>query len=219
MTALATAAGPSLAAVAVRVLAATLRVRVAGAEGLVPLWQAGRPVIYAIWHGRILLAPWAGAWLQRTRGARPVTVLASRSRDGELFSRYAGRFGLRVVRGSSSRGGAAGLRGLLGVLRDGHDVAIAPDGPRGPCGRVRSGLVSLAMLSGAPVVPLAVAGRPARRLPTWDALLVPLPLARCAVVLGEPVLLARTADRERARGELERALDRVTAAADRMVAA
>jgi lysophospholipid acyltransferase (LPLAT)-like uncharacterized protein len=216
-TTLLTTVGPGLGAVAVRALGATLRLAVSGAEGLLPCWRAGRPLIYAVWHGQILMLPWANDWLRRTQDARRVAVLASRSRDGELVSRYVRRFGLAVVRGSSSRGGSGALRQLAGVLRDGGDVALAPDGPRGPGGRIQPGVVVLAALSGAPLVPLAFGARPARRLKTWDEFLVPLPFARGAVVFGEPLAVGRDADRQRLSGELERALNEATAAAGRLV--
>ena len=208
---------PALAAAAVRMLAATLRVQVSGDERLMPLWRQGRPLIYAVWHGRILLAPWANEWLRRTRGARTVAVLASRSRDGEIVSRYVHKFGLRVVRGSSSRGGTTGLRQLAAALREGIDVALVPDGPRGPLGQLQPGVVALAALTGAPVVPLGLGVRPARRLNSWDSFLIPLPFARCAVVFGEPAPVSRDADRAQAGKELQRALDDVSALADRLV--
>jgi lysophospholipid acyltransferase (LPLAT)-like uncharacterized protein len=146
-----------------------------------------------------------------------VAVLASRSRDGEILSRYVHKFGLQVVRGSSSRGGAAGLRGLATVLRGGTDVALVPDGPRGPRGQLQPGVVALAALTGAPVVPLAVGAQPARRLNSWDSFLIPLPFARCAVVFGEPLPVSRDADRARSAKEIERALDETSAEADRLV--
>jgi hypothetical protein len=98
-------------------------------------------------------------------------------------------------------------------------VVVVPDGPRGPRQQLQAGIVALASLTGAPVVPMAFAARPARRLATWDEFVVPLPFARCAVVFGEPIALSGDADRDRARKELERALNEVTAAADRRVSA
>ena len=213
-----TAAAPVVAAAVVKLLGATLRVTVSGDEALRPLWQARRPLIYVVWHGRILLVPWFNAWLRRTRGARAPLVLASRSRDGDVVARYVARFGLPVVRGSSSRGGDAALRRLVGAIRSGTDVAIVPDGPRGPSERLQPGVVTLAVLTGAPVVPLAVGAGPGRRLRTWDRFLVPLPFARCALVFGPMLRVERGADRARACKEVERALLDVTARADAMTA-
>jgi len=214
-----TALAPPLTAGAVRALGATLRLRSEGLEALEPLWAARRPVLYAVWHARILMIPWLNARLVRTHGARPVRVLASRSRDGELVARWVTRFGLRVARGSSSRGGAEALRELAAAVRAGEDVAVVPDGPRGPSEVLQAGLVVLAALTGAPVVPVGFAARPARRLASWDRFMVPLPFARAAAVFGKPFAVARDAERETARADLERALREVTETADRLVSA
>ena len=209
---------PAIAAAIVRALGVTLRVRIGGEAEIARLWGTRTPVIYAVWHGRILLVPWLNARLRRTHGVRFPVVLASRSRDGELVARYVGRFGLPTVRGSSSRGGDVGLRQLATAVRRGDDVAIVPDGPRGPSERVQPGIVTLAALTGAPVVPLAVGARPCRRLRSWDRFLVPLPFARCALVFGAAMYVGRDADRERARKELEHALLEATSRADALAA-
>jgi len=207
---------PPLAAGLVRLVGPTLRLRAEGVEALAPSWTAARPLIYCVWHGRILMVPWLNARLRRTHGARAVSVLASRSRDGGLIADYARRFGLDVVRGSSSRGGAGALRALVAAVEAGRDVALAPDGPRGPRGQLGLGVVALAALTGAPVVPLGFA---AWRLATWDEFQIPRPFARAALVFGAMTSIARNADRERARKEIERSLDEVTACADRLVTA
>jgi lysophospholipid acyltransferase (LPLAT)-like uncharacterized protein len=211
--------GPPLAAAAVRALGATLRISDQGVEALEPLWAARRPLIYAVWHGRILMVPWLNVQLRRTRGARLARVLASRSRDGEMVARWVQHFGLAVVRGSSSRGGAAALRALAAAVQAGEDVAVVPDGPRGPAERLQPGVVALAALTGAPIVPFGFSARPARRLHSWDRFMVPLPFARAAVVFGTAALVSREADRETVRADLERSLQEVTARADRLVGA
>jgi lysophospholipid acyltransferase (LPLAT)-like uncharacterized protein len=208
-----TTAAPAVAAVAVRALGVTLRITVIAGDGLA---RADRPpVIHALWHGRLLLAPWLSARFADLRGRRPLRVLASRSRDGELMARFAACFGIEAVRGSSSRGGAGAVRALAAALRAGDDIVIAPDGPRGPRLRVQPGLPALAAITGAPVVPVAIAARPARHLASWDRFMVPMPFARCTVVLGDAIPVARDEDREQARRRLERALESVTAIADR----
>ena len=213
------ALGPPVAAALVRLLGTTLRLRAEGIDALAPSWTAARPLIYCVWHGRILMVPWLNARLRRTHGAREVSVLASRSRDGGIVGDYARRFGLDVVRGSSSRGGALALRALVTAVGAGRDVALVPDGPRGPRGRLGPGVVALAALTGAPVVPLGFAARPAWRLATWDEFQIPSPFARAALVFGAATAIPRDADRERARREIERSLDEATAAAERLVSA
>jgi lysophospholipid acyltransferase (LPLAT)-like uncharacterized protein len=146
-------------------------------------------------------------------------VLVSRSRDGALAARYVRHFGLSVARGSSSRGGGAGLRSLVAALRGGADVAIVPDGPRGPSEQLQPGAVVLAALTGMPVVPVAVGARPSRRLRSWDRFMVPWPFARCVLAFGPPTHVAADADRERARKDLGHALAEVTARADALAGA
>jgi lysophospholipid acyltransferase (LPLAT)-like uncharacterized protein len=197
----------------VRALAASLRIREIPSSGVQALWQAGTPVIYTVWHGQILLLP-----LLYGRRYR-IHALTSRSRDGELLSRFIQGFGIHVQRGSSSRGGARALLSLARVIRDEADnVLIVPDGPRGPRHVAQSGALVLAKMTGAPIVPMAVGAAPCKVFRSWDAFAVPHPFARAAVVFGRPLRLARDADREQIearRQELETALRDLTVAADR----
>ncbi len=198
---LALAAGPVLGAIGLRALAGTLRVRREEAA-VAPFWAARAPLIYATWHGRLLLLP----YLYGHRGAH---VLTSRSRDGELVTRWIRRFGLDPVRGSSSRGGADALRVLARALRAGREVVVVPDGPRGPREVLKPGVIALARLSGVPIVPMAVSASREWRLRSWDEFRIPRPFARCVVRFGEPIHVSRSADRsgeEAARKDVEAAL-------------
>jgi lysophospholipid acyltransferase (LPLAT)-like uncharacterized protein len=213
LSAIVGALAPAAAAWGVRALAWTLSVR-RDERAVEPLWQAGAPVIYAVWHARILLLP-------VFYGQRPVRVLASRSRDGELVVRYVGRFGIASVRGSSSRGGASAFRALARWLKDGHEVLIVPDGPRGPAETVKPGIVSLARLSGASIVPVGVGASSEWRARSWDRFRIPRPFARCVIRFGDPIAVPRVADMGTDDGvvaELEAALAAVSRAADREAA-
>ena len=203
--ALVTALAPSLGAWALRLLARTLRIR-REERAVEPLWASHTPAIYVVWHARLLLLP----YLYGHRGAR---VLISRSRDGDMVARLVRRFGFAVVRGSSSRGGAGGLRGLARALGEGHSVIVVPDGPRGPAETVKPGVVTLARLTGAPVVPLSFAGSAEWRARSWDGFRIPKPFARCVVRFGEPLRLTPSRDRgdaEATRKDIEAALREVT---------
>ena len=192
---------PAAAAMAVRLLARTLDIRREEAT-VSPLWAAGTPAIYAVWHGRILLLPYLYGW-------RRARVLASRSRDGELVTRFVRRFGLEAVRGSSSRGGAEALRSLARSLGEGRDAVVVPDGPRGPRETVKPGIVALARVSGAPIVPTALGASAEWRLRSWDEFRIPRPFARCVLRFGDPIRVPGDADRatqEAACKELEAAL-------------
>ena len=200
-----TALAPRLASWALPLLGRTLRVRREEAP-VAELWASGTPVIYVVWHARLLMLP----YLYRDRGLR---VLISLSRDGEMIARLVRRFGFVVVRGSSSRGGAEGLRALARALREGHSVIVVPDGPRGPSETVKPGVVALARLTGAPVVPMALGASSEWRLRSWDGFRVPKPFARCVVRFGDPVRVGRRADPS-PRKEIEAALREVTWRAD-----
>jgi hypothetical protein len=188
------------APLAIRALGSTLRYRLGGLDGL----RAAREhssdgrVIYCLWHGSLLPL----LYLVRGRGLR---VLVSRHRDGEIAARAALHLGLRPVRGSTGRGGA---RALLEALRSAEpgDLAITPDGPRGPRGRFQPGAILLAARAGLPLVPVGCAASRGWRLRSWDEFLLPAPFARIHVVVGEPLRVPRDAGaelRERLRARAE----------------
>lgn len=212
--ALALRLGPPLGAAALRLLGATCAVRFAEGEAGVS-WRAGTPFVFATWHSRVLLLPYL------YRGLR-LRVLTSRSRDGELVARLCARMGLDVIRGSSTRGGAEALRALTRSLADGVSVMVVPDGPRGPREIVKPGVVTLAALSGAAIVPVALGASAEWRLQSWDGFRIPRPFARCVVRFAEPIAVARDIDRharEAARKDVEAALHAVSGRADAEAAA
>ncbi|MEZ4372413.1 MAG: DUF374 domain-containing protein [Polyangiaceae bacterium] len=155
----------------VRLLLLTLRVRVSGA-------LPTGPAVFAFWHGKQL-------GLLKVPRRRPTQVMVSWSRDGELQSAAMGSFGLKVVRGSSSRGGGAALRQLVRHLPE-QDIALAVDGPRGPRRRAKAGAVLAGRLGGARLVPLGIAySRSFVFRRAWDRFEVPLPFSRVCVVIGD----------------------------------
>lgn len=141
------------------------------------------PRIYAFWHNRLLLMPYL---CRRYAPGDRVVVMVSRSRDGERIARIVERFGIGAVRGSTRRGGERALREMARVLDGGDNAAVTPDGPQGPRYRVQPGIVALAAMTGAPIVPVAWTPSRYRSISTWDGSIVPYPFARCRVRLGEP---------------------------------
>lgn len=198
-------AGPIL----VRVLGSTWRPTIVRGEVMERVHSSGRGAIYAFWHGRLL----ALEYLYR---GRAIHVLSSWHRDGEMSARLMAALGFGVVRGSTSRGSARGVLGMLAKAREGFDLAITPDGPRGPAESVQPGIFFLSDKSGSPIVPIGVAARPAARLSSWDRFLVPLPFSRVSVIFGEPIDPGRggTLD-ERARA-LAGVLKRLTLEAEEL---
>lgn len=162
------------------------------------------PFLVAFWHNRILAIT---VVFQRLypRGRKGVTVLTSPSRDGEILAQVAARFGMGAVRGSSSRRGAAALRECLEELRRGRDLAITPDGPRGPRYRLGPGLILLAQQTSAPILPLHADFSAAIRLKTWDKFYLPLPFSKIRLKILPLQWLEPTAD----DGEFEQQRRRV----------
>lgn len=194
-------------------IAASLRWEVVDEARFIPSANADR-VIFAIWHNRLALCLPIYRRINRAHPAdRRLAALVSASRDGGLLSRVLELFGAEPVRGSSSRRGAQALRELISAARRGCDLAVTPDGPRGPKYRVAEGVILAAQATGLPIVPVAINLRWYRRLRSWDAFQVPVPFSHCHLHLGERIEVPREADaagREALRAELERRLAAMT---------
>lgn len=184
--------------------------------GAIPAgFHAGkRPFILAFWHGRLLMMPCA--WERRV----PIHMLISGHRDGRIIADAVRHFGIDSIAGSTTSGGSGALRTMVRHLKQGECVGITPDGPDGPAMRASSGIVAVARLAGAPVVPLAYATRRRRILDTWDRFHLPLPFSRGVFVWGEPIAIPPELDDagiERYRALIEQRLNAITAEADRRV--
>jgi lysophospholipid acyltransferase (LPLAT)-like uncharacterized protein len=211
-----TAGGRAVARAAwllVNVFSATLRWRVDDPFGVLAGAHA-RPAIYALWHNRSALAPVVYRRFIRARWPeRQLTAMASASKDGAFAARVMELFGTRTVRGSSSRRGPQAMAELIDAARGGSDLAITPDGPRGPRYRVQAGVIALAQYAGLPLVPVSYHLSARKVLRSWDGYQVPLPFGRCEVAFGEPLAVRRRLEetaREELRGELERRLVAIT---------
>lgn len=154
---------------------------------------AGAPAVFAFWHEFLPLMPGLSILARKLPFYRPTPIhaLVSQHRDGRFIGAVVRRFGILPILGSSSRGGASGLRNLLTVLRRGDLIGITPDGPRGPRRQAAFGVAQLAALSGVPVVPLAARTTRRIQLNTWDRMRVPLPFGRGVVVCGPAINVSR----------------------------
>lgn len=203
------------------------------ASGLIRLWgrtwrvvESGPPerrprrqprtqrLVYSTWHGKVF----AHAYLYRDLD---VCIGVSLHSDGEIGAQFSRRLGFRSARGSSTRGGTRMLREMLDLAREGDgDLALTPDGPKGPLHRAKKGTLYLAARLGWPVIPTGLAVSRAKRLASWDGFLIPWPFARIVVVFGEPMVLpgklseAQVADYQR---ELEERMAAVEAEAERIL--
>jgi lysophospholipid acyltransferase (LPLAT)-like uncharacterized protein len=177
-----------------RLLARTWRVREVGREG----WHARRAagaagggVVVALWHGQML--PLVAH--HRDEG---VAVLISEHRDGEIIARVVRAFGFATVRGSTSRGGGRALLELVSVLRRGREVAVTPDGPRGPRHSFAPGALVAAQRAGVPLVGVVAHVDRSWRLGSWDRFEIPKPFARIVFAYSEPTPVPGATPREAA---------------------
>ena len=133
----------------IRALARGMRLTTSGGEDIEKRWRRGENAIVAFWHGHQLMMT-VGPYL-----GRGMRVLISRHADGELIARTAAAFGFGAVRGSTSRGGARALKEMVGSAAQGADLAVTPDGPRGPRHIVKRGVIEIARQTGLPIYPIA----------------------------------------------------------------
>ncbi len=182
-----------LAAVAVaiiRLLFSTIRLKVVDPIGFAQSLPSG-PLILCFWHNRILAITLAFLRKYPKKLRTGVTVLTSPSRDGEILARVVGGLGMNSVRGSSSRRGSTALRELVRLVESGGDIAITPDGPRGPRYKLGPGAVLLAQTTGAVLVPMHAKFSNAFRMKTWDGFCIPLPFSTIFVTVGETIAVPR----------------------------
>ena len=176
----------------VRVVGWTVRVKLIDRSArMEELMEGDEPVIYALWHNAVL------GFMQGTMGRsfkRERVVLTSASKDGAALEALVKVFGYSAVRGSSSRRARAAMMGLLRALKDGKDVGITPDGPRGPRYVVQPGVIKLAQATGAPILPLSMQCKWCWRMKTWDHFRIPLPFGRIEITLHELLEVPREMD-------------------------
>ncbi len=209
--AIVSALGPWFAYWTIRVLGWSMRFEEVNPQIPKSFWEAGIPAIGAFWHGRLLMMPLA------YKGKR-LSFLVSPHRDGQVVAKALRRFGFKPILGSTYRKGFSGFREMVKAQREGSDVAVVPDGPRGPRQRAQIGVIELAKLTERPIVPFTFSASRRILLKTWDRFLIPLPFSRGVFVWGEPIRVDPRGDRshlEEMRLLLERRLNELTEKADR----
>ena len=171
---------PRVASLFMRLLHSSLRVRHVDLANMEDLNVSGRSYILSFWHCYILLMVFS-------RFRKPMTVMISKHRDGELIARTMDRFGIGSARGSSSRGGGSALRELVGAAARGENIAFTPDGPRGPARVAQLGVAAASQRTSLPVIPVALISERPRRLRSWDRFEIPRPFSRAFFIYGRPL--------------------------------
>lgn len=137
-------------------------------------------VIYAVWHG---LQNYLGGIPDREK----IHILISPSTDGEIIARIVEGIGFSTVRGSTKRQGAKATREIISLLEDGKNVVYAIDGPKGPHGKVKEGIIRIAQMAQRPIVPISGAANLKKVIPSWDKYEIYFPFAKVPVVFGNPI--------------------------------
>jgi hypothetical protein len=200
--------GPWLAFLTIKVLGRTMQFKEINPEIPRSFWEKGIPAIGAFWHGRLLMMP-------IIYKGKNLSFLVSPHRDGQVVGKAIKRFGFHAILGSTTRKGFSGLKQM--VKAHGSDIAIVPDGPRGPRYCVQIGVIELAKLTGRRIVPFTFSASKRKIFNTWDHFLLPYPFSKGVFIWGEPIMVDPNGDRahlEEMRTLLEKRLNELTERAD-----
>lgn len=193
----------------IKALSITWRVKLANEPE-----PASAPVIFCIWHNRLALCMKAYYRFGAPRWPAPgLAALISASKDGALLARVLKYFRVAPVRGSSSRRGRQALLEMTRLIEEGYNAAITPDGPKGPKYKVQEGIIALAQVTGATIMPVSAKVSGKWTLRSWDAFQIPKPFALCEMRVHKPMRVPREVsdeEREALRIELERRMMEIT---------
>ena len=180
-----------------------------GKEHPSPYWEQNKPVIACFWHGRLLMM--FKVW----GGLHKLHMLISSHPDGEIIARTTQSFGYGWIAGSSNRGGRRALLNCIKTLKKGESAGVTPDGPRGPRYQASLGIIHMARLGGAAIMPISYSSTRGKFMKSWDRFFVPFPFGRGVVIYGPMIdVAASKKSEEELRLELEACLKDITQRAD-----
>jgi len=175
----------------VKLLSATYRIRIMDLENETDILESSRGLIYASWHQRFF----PGIAFFSTR--KPIAIIISKSRDGEMAARAVDFLGWHSVRGSSSKGGKEALEEIKALGRSGYKVGHIVDGPQGPLGKIKPGLISIAQYADLPIVPTITSGQNRWVFRSWDRFMVPKPFSRVIIRFGQAIYVPGEMDTDK----------------------
>lgn len=167
-----------------KIINVTYRIKLLDAEKEHEIIDNSGGIIYATWHQRFF--PGIAFFAKR----KPIAVIVSRSSDGTFISRILELLGWDTVRGSSSRGGSGALQKVKKLALSGYKIGHIVDGPKGPCGVVKPGLLSIAQLAEIPIVPTIISAQKKWVFNSWDRFMIPKPFSRVIIRFGEGIYIA-----------------------------
>lgn len=189
----------------------SVRLTVLGEGKYNALRDDGKAVVFLVWHGRIFIVP----YFFRKRNIMP---LISPSEDGEIPAQIMARWGYKIVRGSGSHAVIRAWNVMKRELKEGGEVIIVPDGPRGPARILKMGGIKLAHETGAFLVPFSFSSSRKKVISSWDSFLIARPFSRVVAIYGDPIAVDFSLDEEgleRQRARIEKILCDLDVQADR----
>ena len=190
----------------VRVISSTYRIKMIDPEIERRVFEKDQIPIYASWHQRFF----PGITLFARR--KPISIMISRSRDGEIISRIVRLLGWYPVRGSSSKGGSQALRKIKKLVRKGYKVGHIVDGPTGPFGVVKPGLLLIAQFTGMPIIPIIISAEKKWIFNSWDRFIIPKPFSRVIIRFCDEICIPKKlslSDFEEKRSQIENTLKKL----------
>ena len=167
--------------------------------------SCNKPCILLFWHGRIAIMP---AMIQRLYPKHIFAAVISQHNDGEYLSYFVKKFGHETIRGSSSRGGANAIAGIIAALRQKKSIAITPDGPRGPAMKIGGNVIALAQKYNLPILHICYSASRTKIFKSWDRFMLPLPFSRINLTCSEPWYCDHSENRDKLKMELEISMTR-----------
>lgn len=201
----------AVVAAVLRVIHMTLRKHIHMDTSMAPYADGTQQAIFCFWHGRLLMQAFMAPKKRKMR------VMVSQHNDGELITRVIERFGVGTVRGSRKKGATSAILAATTHIEAGDNIAITPDGPRGPHHIAAMGAIWLAKSSGLPIIPVSTSLAPAAIINSWDRFMIPYPFARSVYIFGDPMYVDANADdtaMEDTRLQLQELLNALTHKAD-----
>jgi len=192
----------------IRFVFLTSRVKIINAEKVNELKTNKQPMIFAFWHGHLLLMPCFA------KKYKKISVITSHNRDGNIVSTIVKFFGVNLIRGSTSKGGQKAALEAVNILKSGQNLGITPDGPRGPRMKAAKGAVAIAKISACPIIPIGLASSRAKILNSWDKFIVTLPFSKIVLFYGNPIFVNKDEDEEIATDMLEKEMIKLTQQAE-----
>jgi len=201
----------NIAYLLIRTITFSLRIKYINKELVDEILRSGKKIIFAFWHQRQFL-------LVNSHKRMNILLMTSISDDGEFQTEVLSKFGYNFVRGSSTKGGVGALKAIVRGINQGSNAAIAVDGPRGPIYEVKDGIIFMAKMTDSCIIPVSTSSSSCFIFKkAWDRYILPLPLSKCVIIYGSPLIVKRDDDNDKKRQELKTELDRLTAEADRVV--